>query len=443
VPTPTLGRRAAHLAELRASRARHRVVVVGGGFGGLQAALHLREADVEVVLVDRRNYHLFQPLAYQVATGALNPGEICYPLRAIFHGNENVRVIMGEVTGFDLEAREVAVRTPIAEERLPYDTLIVGGGSKYNYFGHPEWQQTASELKSLEGALDIRSRILLALEAAEVEPDDARRAALLTFAIVGAGPTGVEMAGQIAEIARDTRRDFRVADTAQARVLLIESGPRVLASFPPSLSVKAARSLERLGVTVLTDHTVTDLDDGGVVVRIGGDEERIPARTTIWAAGVRAAGIAGVLARAAGGETDGVGRLIVEPDLTLRGHPEVIAIGDMVRVRGQAPFPGLAPAAMQMGRHAARLVGKRLGGDAEGAFVYRDKGNLATIGRGRAVADLRGLHLSGFPAWALWLLVHLFFLIGFQNRLIVLIEWALSFLTHGRDARLITGRERV
>jgi NADH dehydrogenase len=418
--------------------AEHRVVIVGGGFGGLQAALHLRRLPVQVTLIDRRNFHLFQPLAYQVATGALSPAEICYPLRAMFHRRKNVRVILGEVTGFDLAARELDVTTPVGKERLAYDTLIVGGGAKYNYFGHPEWQRTASELKSLEGALDIRSRILLALEAAEVEADVAKRAALLTFAIVGGGPTGVEMAGQIAEIAHDTRKDFRVADTAKAQVLLIEAGPYLLASFPHRLSVKAARSLRQLGVTTYVNHKVTNLDADGVVVDDGRGERRIPARTIIWAAGVQAAGIAAELAKAANAETDPSGRILVEPDLTVPGHPEVMAIGDMICVRGRRPFPGLAPAAMQMGRHAARVVRARQRGKRVRAFRYFDKGNLATIGRARAVADLRGLQLSGFPAWVTWLVVHLWFLMGFQNRLFVMLDWALSFFRHGREARLIT-----
>jgi len=422
----------------------HRVVIVGGGFGGLQAALHLRSADVEITLVDRRNFHLFQPLAYQVATGALNPGEICYPLRAIFRGRENVRVVLGEVTGFDLDARELPVRTAVAEERFPYDTLIVAGGSKYNYFAHPEWQDVASELKSLEGAIHIRGRILASLEAAEVEDDEAKRAAYLTFAVVGAGPTGVEMAGQIAEIARDTRKQFRRADTSKARVLLIEAGERVLAGFPPSLSKRAARALESLGVTPLVNHLVTDLDEDGVVVQSGDHEERIPAKTIIWAAGVLASSIAGRLAEAAGASTDAVGRIIVEPDLTVAGHPEVIAIGDMVKVRSEPPFPGVAPVAMQMGRYAARLVRGRLRGDRVGDFAYHNKGNLATIGRARAVADLPpGIRLSGFLAWAMWLLIHLWYLIGFQNRLLVFLRWFISFVTHGRGARLITGDQHM
>ena len=419
----------------------HQVVIVGGGFGGLQAAWHLRHAAVQVTLVDKRNFHLFQPLAYQVATGALSPAEICYPLRALFHGQRNIRVVLGEVVGFDLDGRELDLRTPSGAERFTYDTLIVGGGSKYNYFDYPEWQRTASELKSLEGAIDIRSRILLALEAAEVEFDEAKRAALLRFAVVGGGPTGVEMAGQIAEIARDTRKDFRVADTSKAVVLLIEAGPRLLAAFPPRLSAKAARSLEHLGVTPLLGHEVTGLDATGVVVRDGEGERRIAARTIIWAAGVLASEIAGALAKAAGAETDGAGRIVVEPDLSVSGRAEVIAIGDMVRVRGKPPYPGLAPVAMQMGRHAARLVRARLRGRNVGDFVYRDKGNLATIGRARAVADIRGLQVSGLPAWLLWLGVHLWFLMGFQHRLFVFLEWVLSFVRHGRQARLIAGRE--
>jgi NADH dehydrogenase len=419
----------------------HQVVIVGGGFGGLQAARQLRHADVQVTLVDKRNFHLFQPLSYQVATGALSPAEICYPLRALFHGQRNIRVVLGEVVGFDLDGRALDLRTPNGGQRLTYDTLIVGAGSKYNYFGHPEWQRNASELKSLEGAIDIRSRILLALEAAEVESDEAKRAELLRFVVVGGGPTGVEMAGQIAEIARDTRKDFRVADTSKVVVLLVEAGPRLLAAFPPRLSAKATRSLEHLGVTPLIGNEVTSLDETGVVVRDGEGERRIAARTLIWAAGVLASEIATQLAKAAGAETDRAGRIVVEPDLSVSGHAEVIAIGDMARVRGKRPYPGLAPVAMQMGRHAARLVRARLRGRQVGDFVYRDKGNLATIGRARAVAEIRGLQVSGFPAWVLWLGVHLWFLMGFQHRLFVFLEWVLSFIRHGREARLIAGQE--
>jgi NADH dehydrogenase len=422
----------------------HRVVIVGAGFGGLQAALHLKDPDLEVVLIDRRNFHLFQPLAYQVATGALAPGEVCYPLRSIFRRQANVRVLMAEATGFDLEQRSVRLRTVAGEETVTYDTLLVGGGSKYNYFGHPEWQQHAAELKTLEGALHIRAQVLRALEAAEAAESGQARARLLTFVIVGAGPTGVEMAGQIAEIARDTRRDFRVADTASARVLLVEGGDRVLAAFPEKLSKRAFKSLESLGVTPLVDHLVTGIDADGVTWKHGDAEEHVPAATVIWAAGVLAASVAGSLAEASGAETDKVGRLIVEPDLSVTGHPEVIALGDMVRVRDQDPLPGVAPVAMQMGRYAARLIKGRVRGRDVGPFKYKDKGNLATIGRARAVAEIPPrIRVAGFLAWVLWLGIHLWYLVGFQNRLLVFIRWGFQFLTHGRGNRLITGQENM
>ena len=422
----------------------HRVVIVGGGFGGLQAALHLKRAEVEVTLVDRRNFHLFQPLAYQVATGALAAGEVCYPLRAIFRGEEHVRVMLAEAIGFDLGAREVVLRTAAGEERIGYDTLVVAGGSKYNYFGHPEWEEHAAELKSLEGALHIRAQILRAFETAELAETDAERERQLTFVVVGAGPTGVEMAGQIAEIARDTRRDFRNIDTTKTRVLLLEGGDRVLAAFPPKLSAKAARSLESLGVTPLVDHLVTDIDADGVTMRADGEELRVPSATIIWAAGVLAAGVSGVLADAASAQVDKLGRLIVEPDLSLPGHPEVFAIGDMVVVRDHDPLPGVAPVAMQMGRYVARVVRERLKGRDVAPFKYKDKGNLATIGRARAVAELPPrIRVSGFVAWWLWLVIHLWYLVGFQNRVLVFIRWAFSFLLHGRGTRLITGEQNM
>jgi NADH dehydrogenase len=425
----------------------HRVVVVGGGFGGLQAALKLRRAPVELTLIDRRNFHLFQPLSYQVATGALSPGEVAYPLRSIFKRNRNVRVLLAEVAGFDLERREVILRSAgglPALEPVPYDTLIVAGGSHYSYFGHDEWSEHAAEVKSLESALTVRSRILAAFEAAELEQDPERRAEWLTFAVVGAGPTGVEMAGQIAELARDTLRgDFRSADPATGRILLVEAADRVLTGFPPSLSKKAERSLRRLGVTPVLDSTVVDVDETGVTIRdADGATQRVPARTVVWAAGVTASGLASALAAATGAEQDRAGRVTVEPDLTLPGHPEVFALGDMVRVRGDdgspVTLPGVAPVAMQMGRYAAKAVGARLKGRTAKPFRYRDKGNLATIGRAAAVADLKGLRLSGFLAWMTWLLVHLFYLVGSQNRLLVVIRWSISFATRGRGTRLIT-----
>jgi NADH dehydrogenase len=423
----------------------HRVVVVGGGFGGLQAALKLARMPVEVTLVDRRNFHLFQPLAYQVATGAVSPAEICYPLRRIFRRRRNVRVVLAEVVDVDLGAHRVGLRDVAlgtAPEALEYDTLIVSGGSQYSYFGHDEWQEHAAELKSLEGALTIRSRILAAFEAAELEPDPERQAELLTFVVVGAGPTGVEMAGQIAEIARDVRGDFRAFDPRTARILLVEALDRVLTTFPESLSAKALRSLQNLGVTGRLGESVVEIDEHSVTVRRADETtERIATRTVIWAAGVTASPLAGLLADGAGVEVDRAGRMQVLEDLSVPGHPEVLALGDMVSVSqpdGTAlVLPGVAPVAMQQGRHAARVVGDRLRGREPRPFRYRDKGNLATIGRARAVADVKGVHLSGILAWATWLVVHLWYLIGFQNRLIVVIRWAVSFFTHGRGGRLI------
>ena len=426
------------------------MVVVGGGFGGLQAVLRLRRAPVEVTLVDRRNFHLFQPLTYQVATGALSPGDIAYPLRAIFKHDANVRVMLAEIADFDLERRELRLRSVAgvpAPPSLPYDTLIVAGGSRYSYFGHDAWSAHAAEVKSLESALTLRGRLLGAFEAAEEDPEAERRPEWLTFVVVGGGPTGVEMAGQIAELARDTlRRDFRTIDPRTARILLVEATDRLLSTFPPSLSAKAARSLERLGVTPLVGRTVVGVDANGVTMRdAGGVEERVPTRTVVWAAGVAASSLASRLGELTGAETDRAGRVTVGPDLTLPGRPEVFALGDMVRVRdpGGEPvvLPGVAPVAMQQGRYAAKVVRDRLRGEETPPFRYTDKGNLATIGRAAAVADIKGLRLSGFLAWATWLTVHLFYLVGFQNRIVVLIRWSFSFVTHGRSARLITETE--
>jgi NADH:ubiquinone reductase (H+-translocating) len=425
----------------------HRVVVVGGGFGGLQAVLNLRRAPVDVTLIDRRNFHLFQPLTYQVATGALSPGEIAYPLRAIFKRHRNVRVLMAEVADFDLDRRELHLRSVYgvpAQPTIGYDTVIVSGGSRYSYFGHEDWREHAAEVKSLESALVVRSRLLSAFEAAEQEPDPQVRAAWLTFVVVGAGPTGVEMAGQIGELARDTlRRDFRIIDPRTARILLVEAAERVLTTFPPSLSAKAERSLERLGVTVLTNAMVIGVDHESVTINHGsGNSERIPSRTVVWAAGVTASSLAGRLAELTGVEGDRAGRLTVEPDLTLPGHPEVFALGDMVRVRDASgepvALPGVAPVAMQQGRYVAKTIHARLRSRPTSPFRYRDKGNLATIGRAAAVADIKGLKLSGFIAWMTWLLVHIWYLVGFQNRVLVIIRWSISFATHGRGARLIT-----
>jgi NADH dehydrogenase len=396
---------------------------------------------VDITLLDRRNFHLFQPLVYQVATGALSPGEIASPLRAIFKRNPNVRVLLGEVTGVDLDARHVLVDLPDGElgREIPYDSLVVSVGSLYSYFGHDEWRPFAPDIKSIEGALEVRRRLLTAFEAAECETDEDARSAWLTFLVVGAGPTGVELAGQIGEIARDTlRSDFRRIDTRATRILLVETAGRVLPQFPPRLSERAERSLGKLGVTSLTSNTVVDIDNESVTLAdASGNQERIPARTVVWAAGVVASPLAAQL-----GEVDRGGRVSVGPDLTLDGHPEVIALGDMVQVHDAAgkpiPLPGVAPVAMQQGRYAARAIEARLRGATPPPFRYRDKGNLATIGRAKAVADIKGLQLSGVVAWVTWLFVHLFYLIGLQNRLLVFIRWTISFVTRGRGARLIT-----
>jgi NADH:ubiquinone reductase (H+-translocating) len=428
----------------------HRVVVIGGGFGGINAVQALRRAPVEITLIDRRNFHLFQPLTYQVATGALSPGEVAYPLRAMFKSEQKVRVLLAEVAGFDLEARQVHLTEALGMDTSPttvgYDTLIVAAGSSYSYFGHEDWREFAAEVKTLESALAVRAEILKAFEAAEVTTDAERRRARMTFVVVGAGPTGVEMSGQIAELAHDTlRRNFRAIDTNTAQVIMIDAMDRVLTSFPPSLSRRAQRSLEGLGVTVMLNRTVVGIDEESVTVsNPDGATERIEAKTVIWAAGVTAAPLARQLGELAGAEIDRAGRLTVQGDLTLPGHPEVVALGDMVRVRGAdgtpVTYPGVAPVAIQQGRYAGKLITDRLQGHTTAPFKYFDKGNPATIGRGRAVAQIKFLKLSGLPAWLVWLGVHLWYLIGFQNRLLVLIKWGISFFTHGRSARVITNQ---
>jgi NADH:ubiquinone reductase (H+-translocating) len=409
-----------------------RVLIVGGGFGGLLAARGLRRTDVAVTLVDRQNYFLFQPLSYQVATGSLSSVEVAIPLRTALRRNKNTHVVLGDVTEVDLRRRTVTVtQLPNgADATLEYDVLAVAAGSGYSYFGNDDWAEHAPELKTLDGALDLRDRILLAFESAEVETDPTAREAWLTFVVVGAGPTGVEMAGQITELARDVLpREYRGVDTRRARVLLVEAGSRVLSAFTPRLSASAERQLRSLGVEPMLDSLVTGIDAEAVELASG---TRIAARTKVWAAGVAASPLSRLLAEASGAEVDRAGRMVVEPDLTLPGHPEVFAFGDMVTVRGQ-DLHGVAPVAMQEGRHVARSIrnGTRT------PFRYNDKGELATIGRARAVGTVKGLPVTGFAAWALWLGVHITYLVGFQNRVLVLTRWAFAYFTRGRGARVI------
>jgi len=430
---------------------RHRVLVVGGGFGGLQVVKNLRRAPVDVTLVDSRNFHLFQPLTYQVATGSLSPSDVTYPLRAMFGSAPNVRVLLAEVAGFDLAARRVLLERCAgsnAPEALEYDTLVVAAGSSYSYFGHDEWREVAGEVKSLESAIAVRSHVLLAFERAELALGACDRRAEMTFVVVGAGPTGVEIAGQLGELARGTlQASFQAIDPGEARILLVETGDRILASFPESLSRKASKSLRMLGVTPTLNRTVVDIDCDGVSLQAPDrSTERIAARTVIWAAGVRASPLAQKLGQQSGADVDRAGRVTVRGDLTLARHPEVIALGDMVSVSdehgGTRSLPGVAPVAIQQGHYAARLITRRLQGKPARRFRYVNKGNLATIGRGRAVADLGVIRLSGLPAWLIWLIVHIFYLIGFQNRLVVMLRWSISFLTSGRvqGSRIITGR---
>ena len=414
-------------------------MIVGGGFGGLYTARRLRQLPVEVTVLDRRNFHLFQPLLYQVATGALSPANIAAPLRAILKRSRNTRVLLEDVTGFDVRGRRVLT----ASGEFAYDILIVAAGVRHHYFGHDDWESAAPGLKTLEDAVEMRRRILLAFERAETIADPAERRALLTFVIVGAGPTGVELAGALGEIARHTlRREFRAIDPSDARVLLVEGGPRVLPSYPPELSAKAQKALAALGVDVAVSTSVTDVREAAVTVSRAGAPETIAARTILWAAGVAASPLAGALASATGAKTDRAGRIAVNPDLTLPGHPEIFVLGDMAALVDDAgrPLPGVAPVAMQQGRYVARVLAARIAGRPSSApFRYRDKGSMATIGRGRAVADFGFLRIAGYPAWLAWLFIHLMYLVQFGNRVLTLVQWAWNYVTWNRSARLITG----
>ena len=417
----------------------HRVVIVGGGFGGLYAAQALCCAPVQVTLLDRRNFHLFQPLLYQVATGGLSPANITAPLRSVLRRQRNATVLLEEVEGFDLSAREVLLADG---QRIGYDSLLVAAGARHHYFGHPEWEAHAPGLKTIEDATTMRRRVLLAFEEAERADDEAKRRALLTFVVVGGGPTGVELAGAVAELAHSTLRgNFRRIDPASARVLLLEATDRVLGTYPEQLSASAEKSLARLGVTVRTGTAVTAIEPGRVTVKAGGASEEIAAHTVLWGAGVQASPLAAMLARACGLEPDRAGRVAVGPDCSLPGHPEVFCIGDMATYPHQTgqPLPGVAPVAMQMGSYVAQVIRRRVaGGTPLPPFRYKDRGSMATIGRASAVADLGWLRLSGYPAWLAWLFIHVLYLIAFENRVLVLFQWAWNYFTRGRSARLIT-----
>ncbi len=406
-----------------------RVVIVGAGFGGLEAAKKLACQDVRVTVIDRTNYHLFQPLLYQVATAALSPADIAAPVRAILSRWNNMEVILAEVESVDIEAKKIKT----TDLEIPYDFLILATGARHSYFGHNEWEKLAPGLKSLEDAIELRRRLLMAFEYAEKITDEAARKAAMTFVIIGGGPTGVEMAGAIAEIARYTlAKDFRHIDPSQARVILIEGEPRLLASFPEDLSASAMKQLVDLGVEVRTSVRATNLTETGLQV----GDEFIPCRVKIWAAGNNASFVGKTL----GVPIDRVGRVMVNDDLTIPGHPEVQVIGDLANFSHQTgqPLPGVSPVAMQQGRHAAKNILRMIKQREPQRFRYWDKGSMATIGRNKAVADLNFVHLSGLPAWLVWLFVHIIFLVGFRNRLAVLVQWAWAYFTFNAGARLIT-----
>jgi len=415
-------------------RARPRVVIVGGGFGGLYAAQALKRAPVDVTVVDRTNHHVFQPLLYQVATASLAEGDVAYPIRVVLSGQRNTEVILAEATAVDTATRHVV----LTDGRLAYDYLIVAPGARHSYFAHPEWEEYAPGLKTMEDAVAIRRRVLLAFEQAEREPDAERRRALLTFVIVGGGPTGVELAGAIAEMACKVMvKDFRHIDSRATRTILVEAGSRILPAFPASLSEKAERSLRRLCVEVRTGASVTGVSSGAVTI----GEERVSAATILWAAGVQPS----PLARSLGVPLDRAGRVIVDVDLAVPGHPEIFVVGDLAACLDPdgRPLPGLAPVALQQGRHAARNILRATRGQAHAPFRYRDRGIMATIGRAAAVADIRGLRLSGLPAWLVWCFIHILWLIGFRNRFAVMFEWGWAYFTRQRSSRLIVGGGRT
>lgn len=416
----------------------HHVVIVGGGFGGLYAAKALGKAAVKVTLIDKRNFHLFQPLLYQVATASLSPADIASPLRLVLRENKNTQVLLDEVTDIDPEVKSISLK----ERKLNYDTLVVATGVSHHYFGNDRWQERAPGLKTVEDALEIRRRILSAFEAAEKESDRVKRQALLTFAIVGGGPTGVELAGAIAEIAHSAlKNDFRSIDTTETKILLIEGMERILPPYPPELSLKAEASLHRLGVTIRKNTFVTNIAEDIITVRQGEAEEQIFVQTVLWAAGVKASKMGRVLHDRAGAELDRAGRVIVEPDLSIKKYPDIYVIGDLSHYvhQGDRPLPGIAPVAMQQGSYVAKAIQQKLKGNIVPAFRYFDAGKLAVIGQNSAVVDLGYVRLSGFLAWLIWVFAHIYYLIEFDNKLVVMVQWGWNYFTRGRGARLITG----
>ena len=419
----------------------HRVVILGGGFGGLYAAQSLRRAPVDVTLVDRRNFHLFQPLLYQVATGALSPGEIASPLRSVLSRQRNARVLLGEAIDLDALNRRLILDEGVVE----YDTLVVATGARNSYFGHDQWEEFAPGLKTVEEATQIRHKILYAFEAAEREPDPAKRRQWLTFVVVGAGPTGVELAGALGEIAHDTlRHDFRSIRPEEARILLLDASPRVLPTFAPELSAVAERMLIRLGVRSINNVKVTGISAHGVTYQSSAGLEHVDSKTVIWAAGVRASPFGEVLAKRAGATLDRTGGVLAQPDCSVAGRPEIFVIGDLARLEDRGKkLPGVAQVAMQQGAYVGRLIEKRLHGGTLPAFRYFDKGMMAVIGRAAAVAQAGPIRLSGFIAWLAWLFIHLLYLVEFSNRVSVLIQWGFLYLTFNRGARLITGTDQL
>lgn len=418
----------------------HQVVIVGGGFAGLYAAKSLGQAPVKVTLIDKRNFHLFQPLLYQVATGSVSPANISSPLRAILKRYANVQVLLDEVTGFNPNTQVIHTK----DREIPYDSLVVATGVSHHYFGNDHWQQTAPGLKTVEDALEMRRRIFLAFEAAEKETDPLKRQAWLTFVIVGGGPTGVELAGAIAELAFATlKKDFRNIDTSETKILLLEGLDRILPPYPEDLSAKAEASLNKLGVTVKTRTLVTNIKDDLVTTKHGDEMETIPAKTILWAAGVKASKLGRVLAEATGAELDRVGRVIVEPDLSLPNYPNIYVIGDLAHYAHQTgnPLPGIAPVAIQEGEFLAKLLKAKVQGEPLPTFKYDDAGSLAVIGQNEAVVNLWGLKLSGPLAWLIWVFAHIYYLIEFDHKLVIMTQWAWSYFTRNRGARLITGED--